>query len=174
VLSEIYFINTRELAKKLACDEISDRVAFLHFLVHAIIISAAISKQIDMRWAGNEPDSWLNTIISFIALGAVQYWGFTAAYKLNLSIDGKDFFLRYAALSLPLSIQFIVLGFLASLAYGAVVGVMAANFSNSGIPTEVWYAVGVVFTAAVSALYFKLLFIALQQLKEYKASASSN
>lgn len=169
MLSQLYFLNSKELSKRLAEESISDKLIFLHFLASAILGGTIISLPIDMQWAGKEPGSFSLQALTFITMGIIQYWGFSRAYKINEQIDNKNFFLRYAALSLPISIQTIIYSFFIVIVYGIVIGAIAGT-SNIAEGSIIWSCVGVVLGASLGVLYFKLLFSAFNQIKEYKSS----
>ena len=169
MLSELYFLNSKELSKRLAEESISEKLIFLHFLPSAILSGAVVSLPIDMQWAGKEPSSFFVQVLTFITMGIVQYWGFSRAYEINKQIDNKDFFLRYAALNLPISIQTIIYSFFIVIVYGAVIGAIAGS-SNVAGGSIIWSCVGVALGASLAVLYFKLLFSAFNQIKAYKNS----
>jgi putative flippase GtrA len=48
-------------------------------------------------------------LVAFIVGGLFTYFGMLLTYQANSKGDGKDYFLRFAALSLPLGIQLFVM-----------------------------------------------------------------
>ena len=77
-------------------------------------------------------------------------------YKTNKQGDGKSFFLRWAALSLPVGIQVWAIGLVLGAVYGGIIGFSAMGWA-SGLPSNTWLITSILFGLLMQFIYFKLM-----------------
>ena len=112
-LKDIYFYDAKKLALELKEGTVSEYRGVKHFVAFAII--AGISLDIPLSATFEQSSSnlmWLFGFFVFYILGGViSYYGIWLCYQINNKGDGKDFFLRFSILSLPIGIQLTILFF---------------------------------------------------------------
>jgi len=114
-LNDIYFYNANELAIKLNNNEISEYTAIKHLIVSLILggLTLKIPIVIPFEIVTTLSDKGLYGIIvqmvTFILIGVTTFFGVMISYQVNQKGDGKDYFLRFASLALPITIQLVVL-----------------------------------------------------------------
>ncbi len=164
-LADIYFYNAMGLASELKAGTDSEVRAVKHLI--AGIILGGIGFEVPVSVEFEEPAGFghlLAGLAVFVITGIISYYGVWLAHQVNGKGDGKDFFLRFAALSLPVAIQLVVL----FLGVGiALVLITTALTSQAGI-------LGAYFAEAsfyLAAIVFVTMFF--MRMRKYIAIASS-
>lgn len=105
---KIYFWDANELSRKLSKGLVKDDDALKHLIAYLVITGTYFSiPNIDIENVGGM-DVVLVSLVSRVFESLLCIFGFMKLYKTNSSADGKQFFLRIAALSLPVSIRIYV------------------------------------------------------------------
>lgn len=111
LLHGIYFYNALDLAKEIKDGSFTEFRAVKHLI--ATLVLGGISFSIPISVTTEQSNIGILTaflyLLAFIASGVICYYGVLLTYQVNNKGDGKDYFLRFAALSLPVGIQLIVL-----------------------------------------------------------------
>lgn len=150
-LEDIYFYNAMGLASELKAGTVSEARAIKHLI--AGIILGGIGFEIPISVKFEETISGFSHLLAglsvFMITGLISYYGVWLSHQVNDKGDGKDFFLRFATLGLPVAIQLVVLflgvGLLlvvATIALTSMVGVFGAYLAVAG-----FYIASIVFVA---------------------------
>lgn len=110
-LSDIYFLDAKSLALELRNGTFSEHRAVKQAIVQAIVSGGASSGLLQV--GASEGPAWSLGVLSlkvlaFSVSGLIAYFGMWLTYQVNRKGDGKDYFLRFAALSLPISVKLII------------------------------------------------------------------
>jgi magnesium-transporting ATPase (P-type) len=110
-LKDIYFYNARALASELNNDSVTEYRAVKHMV--AAIILGGIGFEIPISVSPEETNSSIfqfgSYVVFFIITAIISYYGVWLTYQVNKKGDGKDYFLRFSVLTLPVGIQLFVL-----------------------------------------------------------------
>jgi uncharacterized membrane protein YidH (DUF202 family) len=109
--SDIYFLDAKSLALELRTGTFSEHRAVKQAIAQLIISGGASSGILQV--GSSQGPAWSLGVLSlkvsaFIVGGLITYLGMWLTYQVNRKGDGKDYFLRFAALSLPISVKLIV------------------------------------------------------------------
>jgi len=109
-LKDIYFYNATGLANELKQDTFSQYRAIKHLIASLVLfgIGFEIPLSIDFSESNISAAQFIIKIVLFIIAGVISYYGAWLVYQVNEKGDGKDFFLRFTVLSLPVGIQLTV------------------------------------------------------------------
>jgi len=164
-LKDIYFYNAARLANDLKNGVISEYRAVKHLI--ATMVIGGIGFEIPISVAPSESYTSLARfaiyIVMFIITGIISYYGVWLTYQVNNKGDGKDFFLRFAALTLPIGIQLLVL----FLWVGLALAVLGFSF-GSLLGVAGWYVI--FFITFLTAIAFTAMFFI--RMRNYIAIAS--
>jgi hypothetical protein len=130
MLKDLYFLNSRELSERLNRNDISDDLAFKHFLIYSVLFSNAIALPIFVTCSEVETYSWWHHVFHFVIFSIIQVWGLKSLYKTNKKGDGKNFFLRWATLSLPIGVKVYIIG---AILFAIVTGLLFLGFDEFDI-----------------------------------------
>jgi hypothetical protein len=112
-LRDIYFFNAMGLATELRNGTISEARAVKHLIAGIIIGGVGFEVPISVEF--QESISGFSRLASyaviFVIAGVISYYGVWLTHQVNSRGDGEDYFLRFAALALPVGIQLVVLFF---------------------------------------------------------------
>lgn len=156
MIKELYFLNSRELSQRLHQEDISEDFAFRHLLVYSMLFASYIAIPVVVTCSAGDNFSWWYQVLNLIIFAAIQYWGMNLLYQTNKSGDGKAFFLRWAALSLPVGIQVWAIGLALGAVYGGLIGFAMFEWV-SGAPSYTWLITGQLFGLLMQFIYFKLM-----------------
>ncbi|MFK8047528.1 MAG: hypothetical protein AB8B81_03735 [Halioglobus sp.] len=156
MIKELYFLNSRELSKRLHHDDVSEDLAFSQLLVYSMIFASYIAIPVVVTCSAGENFSWWYQVLNLIVFASIQYWGMHLLYETNKSGDGKAFFLRLAALSLPVGIQVWGVGLALGAFYGGFIG-FAISGGASNAPSYTWLLTGQLFGVLMQFIYFKVM-----------------
>ncbi len=154
MLKEVYFLNSRELSERLHRNDVPEMLAFYHLLIYSMIFSSHLAIPFSFTCSSNETSSWGQIFISFIIIAAVQFWGMNLLYKTNKKGDGKAFFLRWAALSLPVGMQLFVISFITFIIFG---GILLSVSKLPDLSKNNFQFIFEVFSLLFQYIYFKLM-----------------
>jgi hypothetical protein len=167
MLKDIYFFNAKELARKLAQNEISEKLALWHFMVQAIVLGTAITFTLSIECGEQENYSTLIALLGFATSGFITYWGLSSLFKVNSNIDGENFFIRYAALSLPSGMQVFIVMLVLAAVFGVVAGT-TTSISDNEIPVLAWLIAAELLHCLMVFLFFKIMLGSYQEILDQK------
>ena len=153
MFKNVYFLDSKTLALKLHRGEISEEIAFLHFLIYCILLASYIEFPVVVKSLDNVV-SWWYQILTTITMSLLQFWGMRLLYATNKKGDGHDFFMRWAVLSLPVGIKVLLLSLGLSMLYGSILGSFAEELINTA-SSYIWDIIGICFGAILQYMYFK-------------------
>lgn len=129
-MKEVYFYNAAALAEELKEGKVSELRAVKHMAIVLMLGGLGLGFPINIQY-GEETISLLNRSVSYsfvLVCAIITYYGVWWTHQVNSKGDSKDYFLRFAALSLPVGVQVTVF----------------------------FIAIGVVFTVASALIFFAL------------------
>jgi len=150
-LADIYFYNAIGLAMDLRNGSVSEVRALKHLIASIILggVGFDVPISVEFRESLTGIGQVSGFVLMFITTGIISYYGVWLAYQANAKGDGEDFFLRFAALTLPIGIQLAVL-FLGIGIFLALLVIPLTNyFGQWGVYLirAGFYVAGVVFAA---------------------------
>ncbi|WNC68612.1 hypothetical protein RI845_00345 [Thalassotalea nanhaiensis] len=99
----MYIWKVSPLIQELKSEGLSQKEQFKYFLTYSILMVFATDPLLSFGYEYVVYDA-LNTLI----VTTVTILGIVYCYKVNESVDGKDFILRLMTLGLPIMIRFLV------------------------------------------------------------------
>jgi hypothetical protein len=154
-LTGIYFYNAMGLAKELRDKTISQTRAVKHMIMS--IILGGIGFQIPISVTFEKRTEYIvfhlfSVTSVFIIIAVISYYGVWLTHQVNGKGDGQDYFVRFAALSLPIGMQLVLL----FLAIGLLI-VLLAMFLVTQLGAIATYIIVVIFSLAriaFTAMFF--------------------
>lgn len=151
-LREIYFFKANALAREIRQGNISEVLALNHFIVGIILsgIGYEVPLSVDFGRADLPTFVPFVEVIAFILVAIITYYGSWLAYQANRKGDGNDFFMRYAALSLPIGLQLVVAFFFVAITLVLVANIVSSTLGvvGGGLSLVLFYVMGLVFQCA--------------------------
>ncbi len=150
-LANIYFYNAMALANELRNGTISESRALKHLVATLVLGGIGFEVPITVEFQKSSPGLglYIANVALFIVTGVISYYGTWLTHQVNAKGDGKEFFLRFASLTLPVGIRLVV--------HFVIVGILLVMFAmvlTSGIGEwgmyiswTLLYIVVIVFTA---------------------------
>lgn len=132
MLKDIYFLDVKKLTEELQKGSFSEVRTLKHLIVTAVLGGIAFEYPVYIDFSESEVSLWQGVIglLTFILSAVITYYGLWLTYQTNQKGDGKDFFLRLAALMLPiglrLAIYFLVAGITLAILATGMVGALGA------------------------------------------------
>ncbi len=120
-LADIYFFNAMGLATDLRNGLVSETRAIKHLIASIILggVGFEVPISIEFHESASGVGQITGYVLMFIITGVISYYGVWLTHQVNRKGDGKEYFLRFAALTLPVGIQlvvrFIIVGLLLAL-----------------------------------------------------------
>lgn len=110
-LADIYFYNAEGLAAELREGTVSETRAVKHLVATIILggVSFDVPVAVDFEVSTSGFGYFVSYAALFIITGVISYYGVWLTHQVNGKGDGKDYFLRFAALTLPIGIQLVIL-----------------------------------------------------------------
>ena len=148
-LRDIYFYNARALATELRDGSISEHRAVKHMI--AAIIIGGIGFEIPITVTPEETNTGIFQFISFILMfvitGVISYYGVWLTQQVNNKGDGKDYFLRFAVLTLPVGVQLLILFLWVGLAIAVLSFALLSTLGAAGVILTflIFYLAAIVF-----------------------------
>ncbi len=135
-LRDIYFYNAHALASELRAGTISETRAIKHLVASVILGGIGFEVPITGEFCseGTGGSGVLSVIIVFVVAGVISYYGIWLAQQVNTKGDGKDFFLRFSVLALPIGVQLMVLFVLLGVVLISISMFMTSSLGTWGIP----------------------------------------
>ncbi len=127
VLEGMYFYDARSLAKELRNGTFSEQRAVKQMIGSILLFGLIGGTPVSIEVSGSGPAmlAFAYTIVIAALVLAVIVRGVWTTYRANAEGDGKDYFLRIAALALPVGVQmiliFVVVGLVMALLFVALV-----------------------------------------------------
>lgn len=150
-LKDIYFYNAKALANELRDGSVSEYRAVKHMIATVVLGGIGFEIPITADVANSESSfiHLLAFLLFFIITAIISYYGSWLTYQVNRKGDGKDYFMRFTALSLPVGIQLLVTFVWVGLALGALSAALISAFDGAGIiaMSILFYLAGMVFVA---------------------------
>jgi len=150
---DIQFINSNNLAKQLANNEVSEKTTFSYFLANTVLWT------IVLYWgpATGAKVTWL-TLYDMVVVLTISVVGLLMCFQANGGPDGKNFLVRATCLSFPIGIKINILNQL--LVWGTFYiypkVIDGATFRD---PTKVYLLLMFLITALITILYYRLLWV---------------
>lgn len=104
----MYFWKTASLAADIKNNEIQQSDWKNYYLALSLLLTVLIY----LSFLSPRADSTL-VIIECVGLLVILFWGINATFEANGGDNGKDYIARMSALSLPLTIKYVLFSFLA-------------------------------------------------------------
>jgi len=138
----MYIWKISPLVQALKSEELSQKEQFKYFLTYSILMLLATDPYLysDFKYVVYDT---VDTVIMLL----ITIFGLIYCYKINESIDGKDFILRFMILGLPIMVRFLVISISIVIVYYAF-----TDTSDTDVITT--QPVDVVFSAIFMAGYY--------------------
>ena len=156
MIEELYFINANALAVKLHQQEVSEDLAFKHLLVFSMLFASALVFPVAVSCTQSDVFAFWYQCANFFAFALLQFWGMRLLYRTNKQGDGQAFFLRWAALSLPVGLQIWLISLLLGLVYGILIGFVFED-TITDLPENTWLISGMAFGLVMQLIYYFLM-----------------
>ena len=156
MIEELYFINANALAVKLHQQEVSEDLAFKHLLVFSMLFASALVFPVAVSCTQSDVFAFWYQCANFFAFALLQFWGMRLLYRTNKQGDGQAFFLRWAALFLPVGLQVWLISLLLGLVYGILIGFVFVD-TITDLPENTWLISGMAFGLVMQLIYFFLM-----------------
>ena len=156
MIEEHYFINANALAVKLHQQEVSEDLAFKHLLVFSMLFASALVFPVAVSCTQSDVFAFWYQIANFFAFALLQFWGMRLLYRTNKQGDGQAFFLRWAALSLPVGLQIWLISLLLGLVYGILIGFVFED-TITDLPENTWLISGMAFGLVMQLIYYLIM-----------------
>ena len=156
MIEEHYFINANALAVKLHQQEVSEDLAFKHLLVFSMLFASALVFPVAVSCTQSDVFAFWYQCANFFAFALLQFWGMRLLYRTNKQGDGQAFFLRWAALSLPVGLQVWLISLLLGLVYGIPIGFVFV-VTITDLPENTWLISGMAFGLVMQLIYYFLM-----------------
>ena len=156
MIEEHYFINANALAVKLHQQEVSEDLAFKHLLVFSMLFASALVFPVAVSCTQSDVFAFWYQCANFFAFALLQFWGMRLLYRTNKQGDGQAFFLRWAALSLPVGLQVWLISLLLGLVNGILIGFVFVD-TITNLPENTWLISGMAFGLVMQLIYYFLM-----------------
>ena len=156
MIEEHYFINANALAVKLHQQEVSEDLAFKHLLVFSMLFASALVFPVAVSCTQSDVFAFWYQCANFFAFALLQFWGMRLLYRTNKQGDGQAFFLRWAALSLPVGLQVWLISLLLGLVYGILIGFVFVD-TITDLPENTWLISSMGFGLVMQLIYFFIM-----------------
>ena len=156
MIEEHYFINANALVVKLHQQEVSEDLAFKHLLVFSMLFASALVFPVAVSCTQSDVFAFWYQCANFFAFALLQFWGMRLLYRTNKQGDGQAFFLRWAALSLPVGLQVWLISLLLGLVYGILIGFVFVD-TITDLPENTWLISGMAFGLVMQLIYYFLM-----------------
>lgn len=106
-VSDIYFLDARSLALELKNGTFSEYRAVKHLLTTFVLSGFGFTIPLTATFEKTEHalrDNLASATV-FIVVGVITFYGTWLTYSTHMKGDRKDYFLRFAALSLPVGLR---------------------------------------------------------------------
>ncbi|HHJ35822.1 MAG TPA: hypothetical protein ENJ87_08640 [Gammaproteobacteria bacterium] len=141
-LKDIYFYNANGLATELKDGSFSQYRAVKHLIASLVLFGIGFEIPVTIKFTESNINAaqLIVQIVLFIIAGVISYYGAWLVYQVNEKGDGKDFFMRFTVLSLPVAIQLIVIFLWVGLLFAVVaialtstIGILGAYLTLVGV-----------------------------------------
>ena len=147
---DIYLIDAIALAKELRNGTFSEFRAIKHLIVGMILGGIGFKVPISVEWGKDSIDAadMLSGVIMFLLTGIITYYGVWLVHQVNGKGDGKDFFFRFAALTLPIGVRLSIIFLAVSLVLLVLAKALTTQLgANGSVVTQLlFYAATLAFT----------------------------
>ena len=153
-IADIYFYNAMGLAAELKDGTVSEFRALKHLIASIILggIGFDVPVSVNLKEAASGFWHSIGYLAVFIITGIISYYGVLLTYQVNSKGDGKDYFLRFSALALPVGIQLVILFLGIGLLLVLLTAALTSQFGMSGAYfAEVGFYLA---TIAFTAMFF--------------------
>lgn len=150
---EVYFFKADALASQIRIRAVTETIALKHLIVSSMLFGIGYEIPLSVGFSDSDLPlyDYLAKIVLFVLSAAIAYYGIWLCYQTNTKGDGKDFFLRFVALSLPVGLQLAVLFLAVALLLTALSQSLATQLGVLGglLSNVLWY---------LASLTFQILF----------------
>ena len=151
---DVYLVNAQKLSDELREGSITEYQSLKHLILTTILVGANVTVPVTLNFDSSFSfgSFFMEYLIYFFILGAISYYGLLMCYQTNSKGDGSDFFLRVAALGLPVMIRVAIYSLIAFIPLSALVVFLLDMVGSLGTSTYQGYQF--VFYVAVNVGYF--------------------
>ena len=133
-LRDIYFYDAMGLATELNQGSFSQHRAIKHLIARLVLFGIGFEIPVSVEFSETSINAVqiIGQIVLFIIAGVISYYGAWLVYQVNEKGDGKDFFMRFTVLSLPVGIQLIVVFLWVGLIFAVVAIALTSTIGAIG------------------------------------------
>ena len=151
-LREIYFVNADALAREFRDGNVDEAIALKHLIVSLILSGIGYENPLSVDFNGADLPGFVTFagVAMFLLVSIIAYYGTWLTFQANRKGDGSDFFMRFAALSLPIGIQLMVLFLFVGAILAFIAYLLATQFGaiGGGLSVALFYVAAVIFQGA--------------------------
>ena len=145
----MYIWKVSPLIEQLKSESLSQKEQFKYFLTYSILMVLATDPLLSVGLEYSIYDTINTLVMSLLTIGGIVY-----CYKINKSIDDKDFILRLVTLGLPIIVRLIALVLVIGIIYGIIDASISDTSSLEESETFQTTIVDVVITSILSVIYY--------------------
>ncbi|SEQ81688.1 hypothetical protein SAMN03080615_02867 [Amphritea atlantica] len=135
MLKDVYFLNSQGLSEELKSGTFSELRALKHLIVLSVLGVFTFEFPVVIEFSETEISLWKNlgSLLMMIIEGVITYYGVWLTYQANEKGDGKDFFLRFISLSLPVGFKLALYFLLTGLGLAAISALLITGLGSFGV-----------------------------------------
>lgn len=152
--SDIYFLDAKTLALELREGTFSEYRAVKHLVTVFVLSGFGFTIPLTATFEQTEHalrDN-LASVAAFIVVGVIAFYGTWRTYSTHMKGDRKDYFLRFAALSLPVGIRLALVFLVVMAVLLASLSVLSPALGPSA--PEAYFTAYFLATCTFTALFF--------------------
>ncbi|PKH87489.1 hypothetical protein [Colwellia sp. Bg11-28] len=145
----MYIWKISPLIEQLKSDGLSQKEQLKYFLTYSVLMIIATDPLLSVGLVYGFYDAVNTASMSILTIVGVIY-----CYKVNKSIDDKDFILRFVTIGLPITVRLLVLSIVVGILYGVVDAIFLESSYLDESDTYQTTSVDVLITGILLFVYY--------------------
>ncbi len=158
----MYFWNVNKLAEDLKLNKVSETDFKNYYIVSAIIILLSYLA-LTLAPESTVSAAWASFILQ---IGLLISW-INAIFKVNGGEKGRAFLKRIIALSLPITIQSLVLFLIVGISLQVIILVFASSLEEAMLK-QLNIVIGLIFEVVISTYIYWRIYVAVKQINQLR------
>ena len=152
------WFNIKRLEEDISNDNLSEKDGFNYVLAYFILLTVSA-----VGGVYNEMSGWMRLLGVTIQI-IIMIWALNAIYKINLEIDGKDFFKRFFAINWVIGMRILLALVILAVIGGIAMGILYER-GSSPLSEPMGGYIQVIFGSLVSIIVYLLIMKSFRKLK---------